>query len=413
MIKNDGKAGSFLKNAYFFSWVLALLFYALEYGVRSSPSVMMPQLMDNFGSDTTQVSAIISAYYITYSITSLAAGMVLDRMGAKSPLIMGMIILALGCILFISPNYFSGYIGRLLQGMGSAIAFPAAVFLAVKAFSGKNLATAIGITQTLGMLGGSAGQKLSNSYLSSGYSFNSLWILFGIASLILGILVLIKTPKPDAEEFLEVRKQPLLDNYKIVFSNFQSWLCGIASGLLFAPTTIFAMIWGVDFLEKARGLSHEQATVACALVPIGWAVGCPLFGWLADKFEKRIPVLAGGAVVMILFLLQLAFLPNLIGAGVSLFFMGVGSGAAMLPYSTIKEVNPDKVKGSATGAINFLVFGVTSLLSPIFTHLFGSKFELAVNKNLVLQHSILFFIFGIGISIFICTFLKETGNSSK
>jgi len=116
---------------------------------------------------------------------------------------------------------------------------------------------------------------------------------------------------------------------------------------------------------------------------------------------------------MILFLLQLAFIPNLIGAGVSLFFMGVGSGAAMLPYSTIKEVNPDKVKGSATGAINFLVFGVTSLLSPIFTHLFGSKFELAVNKNLVLQHSILFFIFGIGISIFICTFLKETGNSSK
>ncbi|SIT97700.1 Sugar phosphate permease [Epilithonimonas bovis DSM 19482] len=406
----SNKQLNFLKSPFFIPWILALLFYALEYGVRSSPSVMIPQLTGNFNLGTTEVSAIISAYYITYSVGSLAAGLLLDRIGAKHPLAIGIIFLALGCVLFISSNYFLGYTGRLLQGLGSAIAFPASVFLAVKAFSGKNLATAIGVTQTLGMLGGSAGQKLSNSYLTSGNSYNSLWIIFGVSSLVLGVLAFVFTPKTNTDEFTEVRKQPLLANYKIVFSNWQSWLCGFASGLLFAPTTIFAMIWGVDFLEQARHLSHGQATVACALVPIGWAIGCPLFGWLADKFEKRIPVLAGGAVVMILCLLQLAFLPHLMGPGMSLFFMGVGSGAAMLPYSTIKEVNPDKVKGSATGAINFLVFGVTSLLSPVFTHLFASKLDMAVNKNAIFQQSCFFFIIAIGIAIFLCTFLRETGK---
>ena len=406
----SNKQLNFLKNPFFIPWILALLFYALEYGVRSSPSVMIPQLTGNFNLSTTEVSAIISAYYITYSVGSLAAGLLLDRIGAKHPLAIGIIFLALGCVLFISSNYFLGYTGRLLQGLGSAIAFPASVFLAVKAFSGKNLATAIGVTQTLGMLGGSAGQKLSNSYLTSGNSYSSLWIIFGVSSLVLGILAFVFTPKTNTDEFTEVRKQPLLANYKIVFSNWQSWLCGFASGLLFAPTTIFAMIWGVDFLEQARHLSHGQATVACALVPIGWAIGCPLFGWLADKFEKRIPVLAGGAVVMILCLLQLAFLPHLMEPGMSLFFMGVGSGAAMLPYSTIKEVNPDKVKGSATGAINFLVFGVTSLLSPVFTHLFASKLDMAVNKNAIFQQSCFFFIIAIGIAIFLCTFLRETGK---
>lgn len=406
----SNKQLNFLKSPFFIPWILALLFYALEYGVRSSPSVMIPQLTGNFNLSTTEVSAIISAYYITYSVGSLAAGLLLDRIGAKHPLAMGIIFLALGCVLFISSNYFLGYTGRLLQGLGSAIAFPASVFLAVKAFSGKNLATAIGVTQTLGMLGGSAGQKLSNSYLTSGNSYSSLWIIFGVSSLVLGILAFVFTPKTNTDEFTEVRKQPLLANYKIVFSNWQSWLCGFASGLLFAPTTIFAMIWGVDFLEQARHLTHGQATVACALVPIGWAIGCPLFGWLADKFEKRIPVLAGGAVVMILCLLQLAFLPHLMGPGKSLFFMGVGSGAAMLPYSTIKEVNPDKVKGSATGAINFLVFGVTSLLSPVFTHLFASKLDMAVNKNAIFQQSCFFFIIAIGIAIFLCTFLRETGK---
>jgi hypothetical protein len=36
--------------------------------------------------------------------------------------------------------------------------------------------------------------------------------------------------------------------------------------------------------------------------------------------------------------------------------LGIGSGAAMAPYTVIKEVNADNVKGSASGAINFLVF---------------------------------------------------------
>ena len=31
----------------------------------------------------------------------------------------------------------------------------------------------------------------------------------------------------------------------------------------------------------------------------------------------------------------------------------------MIPYTMIKEGNPDEVKGSATGGINFITFGVT------------------------------------------------------
>jgi MFS family permease len=46
--------------------------------------------------------------------------------------------------------------------------------------------------------------------------------------------------------------------------------------------------------------------------------------------------------------------------------LGIGSGAAMIPYSIIKEVNPDNVKGSATGAINFLVFVMSAFAAPGF-----------------------------------------------
>jgi MFS family permease len=56
---------------------------------------------------------------------------------------------------------------------------------------------------------------------------------------------------------------------------------------------------------------------------------------------------------------------------ISMFLFGIASGAAMIPYSVIKEVNPDNVKGSATGAMNFLVFGITAAIGPIFAQMIG------------------------------------------
>jgi hypothetical protein len=38
----------------------------------------------------------------------------------------------------------------------------------------------------------------------------------------------------------------------------------------------------------------------------------------------------------------------------------------MIPYTMIKEANPDNVKGSATGAMNFLVFSLSAFLAPVF-----------------------------------------------
>jgi MFS family permease len=49
-------------------------------------------------------------------------------------------------------------VGRLFQGAGSAFAFTGAVYLAAHGLPARYLATAIGLTQCFGMLGGSAGQ---------------------------------------------------------------------------------------------------------------------------------------------------------------------------------------------------------------------------------------------------------------
>ena len=82
----------------------------------------------------------------------------------------------------------------------------------------------------------------------------------------------------------------------------------------------------------------------------------------------------------------------------------------MIPYSIIKEANPDNVKGSATGAINFITFGVTTILSPIFSHLFGKTLADNTDKALHFQQAGTFWIIGIAIAILVSFILKETGE---
>ncbi|PBJ12274.1 MFS transporter [Flavobacterium sp. ACN6] len=400
---------------YIIAWVFGLVFYFLDYVIRSAPAVMLPELSHNFSVNEIGLVTIIGTYYYTYSTCSLIAGIALDRFGAKYSLFAGALILGIGCLLFMISSQFSGVVGRLFQGAGCAFAFPGCVYLASKGFSAKSLATAIGFTQCLGMLGGSAGQFVVGPWIEEGMNINTFWLLIGIFTIIVAFGLWFVTPANVADKNAESteKKQSLLNPYKIVFSNPQSWYCGIISGLLFAPTTIFAMTWAVAFFQKDRAFDFHTATISSAMVAFGWVFGCPLLGYITDKINKRKPVLIFGAVFMILALIQLLYFPDLFPAKYSMFALGVASGAAMIPYSIIKEANPDNVKGSATGAINFITFGVTTLLSPLFSRLFGQTLEDTLDKTNHFQQAGLFWIIGIVIAILVSFLLKETGEGKK
>lgn len=404
-----------LKRFYIIAWVFGLVFYFLDYVIRSAPAVMIPQLVDNFNTTELKLISMVGTYYYTYSTCSLIAGIALDKFGSKRSLFIGTLILGVGCLLFLASSQAAGITGRLLQGAGCAFAFPGCVYLASKGFSSKSLATAIGATQCIGMLGGTAGQFVVGPWVEQGVNINTFWLWSGIATVITAFCLFFVIPKEKNEE-----KSPgntskpvgYLEPYKIVFSNPQSWLCGIISGLLFAPTTIFAMTWAVAFFEKDRQLVFHDAAVTSAMVAFGWVFGCPLLGFITDKIGRRKPVLVAGAVVMILSLLQLIYLPELYPAKVSMFIVGLGSGAAMIPYSVIKEANPDFVKGSATGAINFITFGVTTLLSPVFSRWFGKSLG-TVPGTEHFQYSVLFWIAGIVLAILVSLLLRETGSKTQ
>lgn len=401
------------KKLFIIAWVLGLIFYFIDYATRSAPSLMIKDLAENFAISKESVVSLVGTYYYTYSICALIAGICLDKFGAKYSMFAGCFILGIGCILFIISSHYVGTTGRLLQGAGSAFAFPGCVYLATKGFSAKSLATAIGFTQCIGMLGGAAGQFVVEPMLADGLSYKFFWIGAGILCIIPAIAMLILTPKASQEEIEKSKNTSFIEPFKIIFSNKDSWLSGIISGLLFIPTTIFAMTWAVAFFKLDLGFDAQNAALTAAMASLGWVVGCPLMGMSTDKIGLRKPIILIGCIGMIIMLLQLIYLPDLMNSKITLFIFGVFSGVAMIPYSVIKEANPDYVKGSATGVQNFLTFGVTSLVGPLFAKMYGNQLTTVTDKLGHFHHAIWFWIIGIFIAIILTLLLKETGHKTQ
>ena len=171
--------------------------------------------------------------------------------------------------------------------------------------------------------------------------------------------------KPDGNGLKNV-----LNAFSIVFKNPQSILCGMIAGLLFIPTTIFDMVWGVRFLQDAHGFDYGAAVLRSASVPFGWIIGCPLLGFISDRIGRRKPVIIGGATILLVCLGWILFGPvNFLPPYMLGLLTGIASGAAMLPYTVIKEANPSQYSGTATGVINFLNFTFSALLGPVFARI--------------------------------------------
>jgi sugar phosphate permease len=196
-----------------------------------------------------------------------------------------------------------------------------------------------------------------------------------------------------------------------VFRNPQSILCGLIAGFLFIPTTIFDMIWGVRYLQEAHGFSYGAAVMRSATVPLGWIIGCPLLGFISDRIGRRKPVIIASAVVLLACLAWILFGPaDIFPPYVLGLVAGLASGAGMLPYTVIKEVNPPQFGGTATGVINFLNFTFSALLGPVFGGLLQHLSGGAQQRELAhYQAAFVPLLFGVAAAIVLSFLLKETG----
>ena len=397
------------------AWLVTAIYYFYQYALRSAPAVMMPQLSAAFGISATAVASMAGLFYYGYSPFSLVAGAAMDRLGPRRVVPIGAAMVGIGALLFSTGQDSLAGIGRFIQGAGGVFALVGAAYIAMTNFPASKAATLIGATQMFGMAGGSAGQFVVGPMIANGVPWNVFWAVMGVAGLaISAALYWLLPPDRPHDRPANAGHYRVWRSLSIVFRNPQSILCGIIAGLLFIPTTIFDMTWGVRYLEQARGIDYASAVIRSATVPLGWMIGCPLLGAVSDRIGRRKPVIAGGGAILLVCLSWAlygqmgVFPPYVVG-----LVAGIASGAAMLPYTVIKEANAPEDSGMATGVVNFLNFTFSALLGPVFA---GMLVSISGGAEISLGHYQSAFtpmLYGVAVAIVLTLCLKETGRAAS
>ncbi len=355
------------------AWIvcaIGALFYAYEYLLRIAPSAMEWSLRQHFGLTATGFGLLSSIYYYAYVPMQLPVGVLMDRFGPRRLLTFACLVCVIGTFMFSGTGIFGvALTGRLLIGIGSAFAYVGVLKLATIWLPENKLAMVAGITAALGTVGAMLGDNMiSTAVTSHGWQQTVMWTAaFGII-LIFVIWFGIHDHKRDLQSggTIDSFKRNLID-LGIILRNRQIWINGMFGCLVYLPTTVFAELWGIPYLEHAHGLSEVDAGFANSLLFCGFMIGAPLMGFISDKIRRRKPPMIVGSTTAAVIMAIILYVPNLSAQLLNtlMFTLGLFYSAQAIVFAVGRELSPNEAAGTAIAVTNMLVMIGAMFLQPL------------------------------------------------
>ncbi len=351
---------------------LGALFYCYEYLLRIAPSVMTADLMQAYHINATVLGNLAAFYYYAYTPMQLPVGILMDRYGPRRLLTFACLACALGSYLFAHAFHITfAEIGRFMVGFGSAFAFVGVLKLATIWLPPKRFAMISGLTTSLGMIGGMVGDIYLTSLVNQ-VGWRGTVLLSAVVGVVLAVAIFfIVRDHANGSSYISRHsntdfKRVLLAAMQI-FKKPQIWLCGVIGAVLYLSLSAFAELWGIPYLQAARGLSKQQAAISISMVFLGWTFGGPLMGWISDAISRRLlPVVVGsiGGAITITLLLYLPS-PSLWMINVLLFLFGLFSASEVIIFAIARESCSSEVAASALAIVNMLIMFGGVLFQPL------------------------------------------------
>jgi len=272
---------------------------------------LAPLLSRQLGFSDADIGLLQASYSLPNVFILLAAGLIIDRFGAKNTILAFTAIVFVGLVVqALSPRLTIMAAGRLIVGIG-AESFAMATHVAIaRWFFGGELSLAFGVRSSFARLGSLSAQT-SPTWARAAYSYWQYPLLisvgFGALCLIGGVLHWILDWRGDKRYELSVPERKAAWALRDVFRfNRSFWLlaalCVTFYGCIFPFQT-----FGQKFLIEARGSSPQAASLLIGMEPLFSMMGMPVFGYLVDRYGKRALSMTCGSFLLIPVFVMLAY----------------------------------------------------------------------------------------------------------
>jgi len=268
---------------------VTILLY-VSFGLLTSVlGVIIDKFQTEYNVSLTIAALLPFAFYLSYGLTSIPFGMAMDKYGAKRILLLGTVLMAVGSFLcFMSNNYIIIILVIFLVGVGvTAIQVAGNPF--IRELDSPNRYTAnLTIIIGIGALGYAFSPLLVPLIQSNGFSWKTIYLLFGIINAILLILLALS-------KFPDIK---LNEEEKINFSTIRGLLKNriiITYGLgifLYVGAEVGVSSYIITYMSKIHGISNSQSfwgdgTFMYSVFPSKTALVVALF-WLFQALGRLI-----------------------------------------------------------------------------------------------------------------------------
>lgn len=335
-------------------WLLSASFFYYKYLIQVSPGVMNQQLMSSFSLTGAQMGNLAACFFYGYLIMQIPVGLLLDRYNPGRVAAIAAFVCALNIYIFANSNFFiHAAVSRFMIGVSASFAAVTCFKLASIWFEPKRFALVAGLSMTIGMLGAVGGQG-PLSLLIEKYQWRGALENIAFLGILLSLLIWIFIPHhKKSQPTVKIKGMKIHLQFNNILKNKQTWLLSFYSGLAFAPVSVFGGLWGVSFITKAYALTTLEAAKLLEWIFIGFAVGCPLSGWLSDFLQHRKKLMFLGTTFALLTLCFILYYPlSLCYLRLNLFLFGLGASCFFLCFSMIRELNSLSLTATVLGFMN-------------------------------------------------------------
>jgi ACS family glucarate transporter-like MFS transporter len=342
---------------------------------RSSLGVAAPVIMKELGIDTASMGIAMSAFFWTYTMFSLPAGNLSDKLGSKKVLGWAAAIWSLSSAATGLMNGFIGIvISRLGVGVGEAAVFPVCAKIAGENFPSKERATAVGWYLSGARLGYAA-TPIVMGFLIAQFSWRMAFIITGVASLLWCVLwyYWYKDPLKKTETSAGTPAVKVAVPWKQFLTNrctlglFMAKFCGDYLYYMF-------LTWVPSYLMMERGFSILKMGIYASLPFLTAFIVQPIVGYVSDWLVRKgtsLTVARKGVLITAQLcaasIIAVGYVDDpMVAVAILTLNVAAGSTIGGMMFTLSTEVAPKGMMGTVTGAMN-TVGALAGILAPTIT----------------------------------------------